>query len=102
MPGLESSVLTRRTLSVVVVTDDNPLDVAVTVVRSSLGHTTNLASELVGDLVGLTILRVDGTNQAVLCKRVSYEILNPQKIVSSREMFSRCPRYFNHGPPAEM
>jgi hypothetical protein len=67
-----------------------------------LRNSAVLAGNLVLDLVRLVVLDVDGTNQAILCKTVSYEPLNHQKIDSSREMFSRCPRYFNHGPPAEM
>ena len=63
--GLESGVLTRRTLTVVVVTDDDPLDAVVAVVRSSLGDGAVLASDLVLDLVSLAVLSVDGTNQAV-------------------------------------
>ena len=63
---LERGVLTRRTLTVVVVTNHDPLNAAVAVVGSGLWHTTELASDLVLDLVGLTVLRVDGTDQAVL------------------------------------
>ena len=69
--GLEGSVLTGRALSVVVVTNDDPLDAPVTVVGSGLGHSSVLASDLVLDLVRLAVLSVDSTNQAVLCKPVS-------------------------------
>ena len=64
--GLEGGVLTRGTFTVVVVTNDDPLDAPVAVVGSSLRNTAEFASELVLDLVGFTVLRVDGTNQAVL------------------------------------
>ena len=63
--GLESSVFTGGTFTVVVVTDDNPLDTVVAVVSSGLGDTSELASDLVLDLVSLAVLSVDGTNQTV-------------------------------------
>lgn len=64
--GLKGSVLTRRTLTVVVVSDDDPLDAGLTVGSTDLGNTTPRSVKLVLDLVGLTVLRVDGTDQAVL------------------------------------
>jgi hypothetical protein len=48
--GLEGGVLTRRTLTVVLVTDDNPGDTLVTVVGTDLGDTAELAGNLVKDL----------------------------------------------------
>jgi hypothetical protein len=81
--GLEGGVLTRGTFTVVVVTDNDPLDATVTVVRSGLRNSAVLAGNLVLDLVRLVVLNVDGTNQAVLYKTVSYEPLNHQKIDSS-------------------
>lgn len=65
--GLKSGVLTRRTFTVVVVTDDDPLDTLVTVFSRNSGNACPFLSELVLDLVGLTVGLVDGTNQAVLC-----------------------------------
>ena len=66
--GLESGVLTGGTFAVVVVTDDDPLDALVAVFSSDLGNSAVFAGVLVLDLVGLTILGVDGTNEAVLCR----------------------------------
>lgn len=66
MAGLQSSVLTGRTLTVVPVTDDNPLDATGLVVTGSSGDGIVLAGEGVLDLVGLTVLGVDGTNQHVV------------------------------------
>lgn len=67
--GLKRSVLAGGTFTVVVVTNDDPLDAAVTVVGTSLGNTAVFASNLVLDLVGLTVLNVDSTDQAVFCVR---------------------------------
>lgn len=64
---LERSVLTRGALTVVVVADDDPLDTAVTVVSADLRDASVLAGKLVLDLVGLAVLDVNGTDQAVLC-----------------------------------
>ena len=64
--GLQSGVLTRATLTVVPVTDDNPLDATGLVVTGSGGHSVVLAGEAVLDLVGLTVLGVDGTDQHVV------------------------------------
>ena len=64
--GLKSSVLTRATLTVVPVTDNNPLNTTSLVVTSRGGDSTVLASENVLDLVGLTVLSVDGTDQHVV------------------------------------
>ena len=69
--GLESGVLTRRTLTVVVVTDDDPLDAVVTVVGGGLGNSAELACDLVLDLVSLAVLGVDGTDQAVFYTEVN-------------------------------
>jgi hypothetical protein len=78
-------VFTRRSLSVVLVTNNDPRDVVVSVVakksvntsqddetvqsnsRSDLRDGSVLASNLVKDLVGLTVIGVDGTDQTVLC-----------------------------------
>lgn len=64
--GFESSVLARGALTIVVVTNDDPLDAVIAVVSSSLWDTTVLAGNLVLDLVGLTIFSVDGADKAVL------------------------------------
>ena len=64
--GLEGCVLTRGTFTVVVVTDNDPLDAVVAVVGSGSGDGAEFAGELVLDLVSLAVLRVDSTNQAVL------------------------------------
>ena len=64
--GFEGCVLTRGTFTVVVVADDNPLDATVTVVRSGSRNSAEFTSDLVLDFVSLAVLRVDGTNQAVL------------------------------------
>jgi hypothetical protein len=64
--GLESGVLTGRALTVVPVTNDDPADALLLVVTGSGGHSVVLAGGEVVDLVGLTVLGVDGTNQHVV------------------------------------
>jgi len=64
--GLQSGVLTGRTLTVVPVTNDNPLDAAGLVVTGSGRDGAELASEGVLDLVGLIVHLVDGTDQHVV------------------------------------
>lgn len=64
--GLESSVLTRTTLSVVPITDNNPLDAASLIVTSSSRDSIIVAGESVFDLIGLAVLGVDSTNQHVV------------------------------------
>jgi hypothetical protein len=64
--GLKGSVLTRRSLTVVVVTDDDPLDSFVAVGSSNFGDRTVSSIELIQDVVGLAVLSVDGTDEAVL------------------------------------
>ena len=66
MPGLKSSMLTRRTLAVVPVTNDNPLDAVLLVVTCNIGNRAVLAVEGVLDFVGLAVLSVDSTNQHVV------------------------------------
>ena len=66
VPGLEGSVLTGRTFAVVPVTNDDPPDAVLLVVTGDVGDGTVLAGEVVLDLVGLTVLLVDGTNQHVV------------------------------------
>ena len=53
--GLKRNVLTGGTFTVVVVTNDNPLDTLVTIGRSSLRDSSPFASDLVLDLVRLAI-----------------------------------------------
>ena len=66
VPGLKGSVLTGRTLTVVPVTDNDPPDAVLLVVTGNVGDSAVLAREGVLDLVGLTVLLVDGTNQHVV------------------------------------
>jgi hypothetical protein len=64
--GLQSGVFTGRSLSVVPVTDDDPLDTLGLVVTSGVGDGTVLAGEGVANLVRLSVLVVDGTDQHVV------------------------------------
>lgn len=64
--GLESGVLTGRALTVVPVTDDDPPDALALVVTGGGGHSVVLAVGEVADLVGLAVVRVDGTDQHVV------------------------------------
>jgi hypothetical protein len=64
--GLESGVLAGRALTVVPVTDDNPLDATGFVVTGSGGDGIVLLGEVVLDLVGLTVLSVGSTDQHVV------------------------------------
>ena len=64
--GLESGVLTGRTLTVVPVTDNDPADALGLVVTGNSGDGTPLTSGEVLDLVGLTVGGVDGTDQHVV------------------------------------
>jgi len=63
---LESSVLTGRSLTVVPVTDDNPPDALGLVVTCGSWDSVVLAGGEVLDLVGLTVVGVDGTDQHVV------------------------------------
>jgi hypothetical protein len=90
--GLESGVLTGRSLTVVLVTDNDPSDALVAVLGSDLGNTTPRTSELVLDLVRLAVRLVDGTDQAVL--RIVLEGQRRRKrkdrgVRRTCEMFSR-------------
>ena len=66
VPRLQSSVFTRGTLAVVVITNDDPLDALVAVGSGDLGDATPFAGELVLDLVGFLVGDVDGADEAVL------------------------------------
>jgi len=63
---LKSSVLTGRSLTVVPVTDDNPSDALGLVVTGGCWDSVVLAGSEVLDLVGLTVVGVDGTDQHVV------------------------------------
>ena len=64
--GLQSSVLTGRTLTVVPVTDDNPPDALGLVITGNGRDGIPLAVGLVENLVGLAVGGVDGTDQHVV------------------------------------
>lgn len=64
--GLKSSVLSRRSLTKVITSNDNPSDTVVSVSNGSLGNSAPLASDLVSDVVGLLVLSVDGSNHVVV------------------------------------
>ena len=66
MTRLQGGVLTRATLTVVPVTNDNPLDATGLVVTGSSRNSIEFSSESVPDTVGLTVLRVDGTDKHVV------------------------------------
>jgi len=63
---LKSSVLTRASLTVVPVTNDNPLDSIGLVVTGSGRNRAVFTSPEVPNLVGLAVLSVDGTDQHVV------------------------------------
>lgn len=63
--GLKSGMFSGRTFTIVLVTDNDPWDISVSVVRGNSGDRTKLASLLVENLVGLTVIRVDSTDQTV-------------------------------------
>jgi hypothetical protein len=66
MPGLESSMLTGRALTVVPVTNNYPLGAVLLVVTGDVGDGTVLSVERVLDFVGLAVLSVDRTDQHVV------------------------------------
>lgn len=63
--GLKSGMFSGRTFTIVLVTDNDPWDISVSVVRRNSGDRAKLASLLVENLVGLTVIRVDSTDQTV-------------------------------------
>lgn len=87
---LESSVLTRRALTVVPVTNDNPLDTLGLVVTGDGGDGIPLAGGEVLDLVGLVVSLVDGTDKHVVGDVVQVTTV-PVNSVSNR-CFLRRPR----------
>ena len=64
--GLKSSMLTGRTLTEVLTTNDNPSDALISVRDGSLGNTVPDTSVDVLDVVGLTVGSVDSTNHVVV------------------------------------
>ena len=63
--GLKSGMFSGRAFTIVLVTDNDPRDISVSVVRGNSGDRAKLASLLVENLVGLTVIRVDSTDQTV-------------------------------------
>lgn len=86
--GLKSGVLTGRTFTVVVVTNDDPLDALVAIFGSDGGDTRPFTSELVLDLVGFTVGAVDGSDKAVLYERRLWLDKNIQHL--RRTTYGRC------------
>jgi hypothetical protein len=64
--GLKSSMFTAGTLTIVRVTNDDPLDATVPIVSSGSRDGSPFASLEVKNLVGLVVHFVNGTDQAVL------------------------------------
>jgi len=64
--GLKSGMLARRSLAVVPVTNDDPLDALGLVVTGDSGDGVELTSGEVLDLVGLTVGLVDSSNKHVV------------------------------------
>ena len=65
IPRLKGGMLTRGTFTIVVVTNDNPLDTVIAVVGCDSGNASPFARYVVLDVVGFAVCSVDGTNQAV-------------------------------------
>lgn len=63
---LESGMLARGALAVVLITDGHPLDVVGLVVAGDFGHISPLASALVLDFVHLVVFVVGGANEHVV------------------------------------
>lgn len=61
MTGLQSGVLSRRTLTVVLIADRHPADALRLVVTRNVRNRTPIAGQLVLDVVRLLVLDVDGT-----------------------------------------
>ena len=61
----KSSVFSRRTFTVVVVSDNNPRNASISVSGTDLGHTAVFASALVDNLVDVTLVR-ESSDQHVL------------------------------------
>lgn len=68
--GLESGVLARRALTIVVVANDNPLDPMIAVVGRDSGDASPFAGYLILDIISLTVCGIDSTNQAVFWRQL--------------------------------
>ena len=66
MPWLKCSMFPRASLSIVPVTNDNPLDTLLLVVSSGSGNSADVAGHKVFDFVGFSIGCIDGTDQHVV------------------------------------
>lgn len=66
MPGLQSSVLTGRALTVVPVTDNDPLDAVLLVITGNSRDSVIFSGKRVLDLVSLATVSTDGANQHVV------------------------------------
>ena len=64
--GLESGVLTRRSLTVVPVTDDDPADALGLVITGDGRNGTELTVSEVLDVVGPTVGRVGGADEEIV------------------------------------
>lgn len=64
--GLKSSVLTRRTLTIVIISDNNPRDTSSLVLTGDIGNSTELTSDLVLNLVDGVVLGVDSSDEEVV------------------------------------
>lgn len=67
-------MLAGGTFTIVVVTNNNPLDTSVTVGGGDLRNTTVRTVELVQNFVGFSVLSVDRTDEAVFCMDMSVNI----------------------------
>lgn len=63
---LESSMLTRGALAVVVITNNNPWLAVIAVPGSNVWHSSPFTGLVVLNVISLIVGRVDGTNEAVL------------------------------------
>ncbi|PMB63621.1 hypothetical protein BM221_010520 [Beauveria bassiana] len=64
--GLKGSMLTRTTLAIVPITNNDPLDALLLVIAGDGGHGIPITCSEIFDLVGLTVGLIDGTNQHVV------------------------------------
>jgi hypothetical protein len=84
-----SRAASRGTFTVVVITDDDPLDTPIVVVRNGLRDPSPFTGDLVLGLVRLAVLDVDGTNHAVLRDVLEMTVvLEPRS--TSRDVVSSC------------
>src|SRR5438046_10690351 len=66
MSRFQSSMFSRRTFTVVPVTDNNPLDTLGLVISSNLRHSFVFSSQDVLDLVGFSVLSIGCSDQHVV------------------------------------